>query len=343
LISGLQKRDFKWKFACDQQLIDDLGPLLLPTTLLPVSFNEAKALVHSNWKLLNDLENNLQKTIDTNNTSGGIFVKLPFMSPKDVAIRLTCTRSKRQFKERLESHIAADHTLKSQLKKYIEGETVDLAFSATIYRLWLDSLYASLEYTSAHDALEAIMQSSRCQEELYDSIMSDAIPLKYFKMALVVRPWIKIRPGFEFRIYVSNNKITIASQYEPTYYPEVWNQREKIQSKISDFVQGKVIPQLQYRLPSFVVDVVMTDPNFDCYVVELNPFAASSSACLFKWGIDRQKILIGPEEWRFAPPPAEGVPYHAIPDEWKNWIEEENIAEDGIFDWLYQIVATINN
>lgn len=48
LRTGLQKRDFKWKFALNVELISDLQEHLLPTHLLPIQFEEAEALLHNN-------------------------------------------------------------------------------------------------------------------------------------------------------------------------------------------------------------------------------------------------------------------------------------------------------
>jgi len=136
----------------------------------------------------------------------------------------------------------------------------------------------------------------------------------------VLRPWVAIRPGFEFRIYVSNGKITCGSQYENVFYPEVWEKKDWLQKQLHDFVTEKVIPKLFYRLPSFVVDVVLTEQE-KFLVCELNPFAASSSACLFSWSQDRTQILIGPEVWRFVDPSSKGTPQ--LPDSWKKWLENE--------------------
>jgi hypothetical protein len=260
------------------------------------------------------------------------FVKLSFMSPKDVSLRISNTHTKSNFRERLQEILSQDPNAKNLLRSILTSppsSQEERIFAVQLYRTWLTALYASLSVTSGQDAISNICMSSRCCEELNEAVMLPEHP-ELFRTCAVVRPWIKIRPGFEFRIFVSNGKITCAGQYEPVYYPEVWDMRQRLEEEIREFVNTKVIPRVNHRLPSLVVDIVMTeDEKF--YVCEINPFAASTSGCMFRWDADKVTMMIGPETWRF-PGPGEGtVP--ELPSAWKKWVEEEWVEEEG-GQWL---------
>jgi hypothetical protein len=338
LISFFQKRDFKWKFGFNQELLDDLGEHLLPTELFPITFQEANRL-RSNYlqskttsdilddSTLGNLSIRLQASMDrvcTEYQVDGVFLKLSFMSPKDVALRTDSKITQSTFKELLLSQIKKseeenasfhDQFFEYVNEKEISGTKSEIHdFFINLNRIFVDSLYASLKVKRASEGLLTISQSYRCSEELGEAVVGPEI---YFKTNIVIRPWIQIKPGFEFRIYVSNSKITCASQYESIYYPEVWKNKEKLQNSISKFVKENVISKISYRLPSFVVDIVM-DENDRLYVCELNPFATTSSACLFNWSEDKTLLMIGPETWRFASEEKSKVEY--LSDEWVAWV-----------------------
>ncbi|MDP2434289.1 MAG: hypothetical protein Q8P67_00935 [archaeon] len=171
-------------------------------------------------------------------------------------------------------------------------------------------MYASLRVFTPLEALKLVASSSRCAEELSDALISPS----RFCTCLVVRPWVSIRPGFEFRVFVSNCSLTCGSQYENACYPEVWEARHLLQERISQFVREQVIPRLSH-LPSYVCDVVLTDAD-RLFVCEINPFATTTSACLFSWANDKDALFIGPESWRFVPPSPSAAP-KPIPEPWE--------------------------
>jgi hypothetical protein len=345
MIAFLLKRDFKWKFAIDQELIDGLGDAVLPTRLFVLSWKEADALrglyvASSKQKegesmdetdlLIMALSSRLQLAIDATRREFGVdhvFMKLSFMSPKDVATRIENESTRTCFAERINAQLQ-DEQFAAHLTSFLNSnddvpnakEMLRSAsyrnFFVTLNRLFVDSLYASLRMKDAYAGLMTLAASSRCYEELSEAVVG---PEAYFRTCLVLRPWVRIRPGHEFRVYVSDGVITCASQYESVYYEMVWNRREWLQCNVGDFVRNRVIPNLKVRLPSFVVDVVMgEDERF--YVCELNPFAATSSGCQFSWSEDRTRLMIGPETWRFQCQETSRVEF--LSAHWIAWLRE---------------------
>lgn len=280
-------------------------------------------------EILQSLLRRLDEEIQKVSSSSRVFVKLSFMSPKDVAGRLSnvqvlCRIAHLTLKTQQNFLEAAKHLFAANepalLREVLNGEIKSeehKSLSISIYRAWLNSLYASLSVTNANEAIKRICASSRCFEELNDALMLPEHP-ELFRTCVVVRPWIAIRPGFEFRVFVSDGKITCAGQYEPVYYPEVWERRDWLQLSIRDFVTTQVIPKLYHRLPSVVIDVVMADEDERFYVCEVNPFATSTSACMFKWDTDKIPIMVGPETWRFAGPGLER--FEQIPRDWRDFL-----------------------
>ena len=346
LVAGLQKRDFKHSTSLSPTLLMELGPTLLPSKVIPLSFEQATALFkmypyleggrgvggEDAWPVcvralaccVDDAIVDMAADVSTGAVRpfDGIFVKLSFMSPKDAALRTSSHRTKDALRLRLTD---LWHTT-SFLSRLLLSSS-----SPPIPRLFVDSLYASLKVHSGRDAISLICSSSRCSEELCDSLISPS----HFATSLIVRPWMQLRPGFEFRSFVSNGKLTCVSQYEGVYYPDVWREKDTIQRDVTTFLQREVIPRICHRLPSVVVDVVFAmervskrthrerhtqTHNFSelndsernshkekvsgvWYVCELNPFAASTSACAFSWQDDKEKLFVGDCIWKFIGPP----------------------------------------
>lgn len=264
------------------------------------------------------------------------------MSPKDVALRLSNTQSTSAFRRGLEVLLSSYPNSKELIQAVIDGEIVskeERDFSVALYRTWLDSLYGSLSITTAKEALKKICASSRCYEELNDALIFPKQP-ELFRTCIVVRPWISIKPGFEFRVFVSDSKITAAGQYEPVYYPEVWKKREWLEKEIRSFVNTKVIPSICHRLPSVTVDIVMTEDD-KLYVCEINPFATSTSGCMFKWDTDRVTFMVGPETWRFAGPGESKI--NALPQDWVQFVAKEVAKKRSreVERWLMVASATV--
>ena len=324
LVAGLQKRDFKYATAISAQLLDELGGAILPTKIVPLSFEEARSLYEESvyrgtfnpsTPILGGVIEKVDRAISqlSSQTEGdtpleGIFCKLSFMSPKDVVLQ----SSNEKTQLALSQKVAALWSRST----FWERAFVLSSSHPEAKRLFLASLYSSLKVKCGLDAIGTICNSRRCFEELSDALIDE----NYFHTNIILRPWMTLRPGFEFRIYVSNGQITAGSQYESVYYKEVWEARGRLCESIGEFVRGSVIPRIRHRLPSVVIDIVMTS-NGSLYVCELNPFAASSSACLFSWSEDKDQLLAGKEEWRFVSPQNVNNKTTNVPEEWAHVID----------------------
>lgn len=304
MIMSLQRRDLKLATSINSKLIQELGDDMLPTTIIPLSVQEASAILNSytqekienckeeDQKHLFHIVNRIDKAIKpiVSNEQPKFFIKLSFMSPKDVTVRVSNENTVNTVKNELK-HLMIQLNYKRNISLH----------SCAITRVWLNSLYKTIGVYNGKEAVECLIQSYRIHDELNDSLQ---VPEYYANTEIIIRPWLPIRPGFEFRIFVSNKIVTAISQYESIYYPEVWSERNIIIPKIFTFVSNNIIPKLESRLPSFVVDVVLLCDNDNIFVCELNPFASSTSSCLFLRPEDKNLLLIGPSEARVVPPPS---------------------------------------
>ena len=89
-------------------------------------------------------------------------------------------------------------------------------------------------------------------------------------MNLVIREWSQnLNPLFEFRCFVSNEKLTAVTQYnQGVFVPELCKNKKKIQTAIKQFVHQIVIPRVP--LPFYTVDVGVDLASFDVCLIELN-------------------------------------------------------------------------
>jgi hypothetical protein len=65
------------------------------------------------------------------------------------------------------------------------------------------------------------------------------------------------------------------------------------------FYESQIVPRLNDKLESFIVDFAITGENLDkIWVVELNPYLISTSPNLFSWTKDDKVLHEGPFEFR---------------------------------------------
>lgn|SRR3990167_5841164 len=303
---ALQERDDNLTTAISHILIEELDTHILPCVIVPLSFKEAVTLEKSFNKNLTNIKltdsqsftiiESLNKRIDsllliTQNPigpNGKYFVKLSLLSPKDVVLQPNNKKTINNLRKQLD--ILWDATAD-------EGRSKISIESTAVARALLQAFYDSM-LVENHEIISLLLRSNRVHSELLESTLVEE---RYANTAIIIRPWVNIESGFEFRVFVNDLRITSISQYEAVYYPRVYAERFITKEKIVQFVNNHVINNLKNRLRSFIVDVVLVGDRF--YVCELNPFSQSSGSCLFSWQIDRQQLHSGETQFRVVPPP----------------------------------------
>lgn len=128
----------------------------------------------------------------------------------------------------------------------------------------------------------------------------------------------------EFRGFVKDGKLNALSQYNhPVKWPRVVQQHERLVKLVSEFFYSKVAPKLQDCFKEYVVDFAVTGDELDqVWVIELNPFAFTTDACLFSWMTERHIFENGPFTFRYRESNFSGGKT-GLQDEWARLISSE--------------------
>eukprot|EP01095_Lingulamoeba_sp_RSL-Kostka_P006810 TRINITY_DN2154_c0_g2_i2.p1 TRINITY_DN2154_c0_g2~~TRINITY_DN2154_c0_g2_i2.p1 ORF type:complete len:399 (+),score=97.75 TRINITY_DN2154_c0_g2_i2:45-1241(+) len=309
-----ENKNFKYKFSVDSWFNKHLERFTFPTILFPIKICEAeilvrehdrkygrlKALKPSEVNILADLELRLDFVIKKFEKA---FIKLNHRSPKDVAYFNTNVRTKEILKDNL---LNLD----------------DIEDDNSLLIAWLKALNSSLSIQNGKEAIELLVASHRVNEDLITDLKP---PNNEFHTCLCIRKFIPIdNPGFEFRVFVENNKISGISQYESgAYFKDVVNNCDVIeQSIISKWnTISSYLSQSHYIIDFAFVHVSYLPYSYNDYdndnnkndnnnnndsvfltiddeineykllIVELNPLDEDVSSCLFGLWIDLKNLL----------------------------------------------------
>ena len=168
-----------------------------------------------------------------------------------------------------------------------------------------------------------------CQSERVEQDMRLALEVYreqgHWNESLAIREWVTIDISQEWRCFVHEGRVTAVSQYNYLpRFPALLEHREYLEALIPAFIHNEVLPRLPEMLQSVVVDVALTgdvwsDPK--CWVIELNPFLASTDPALFSWAQERA-ILEGQREFELRLQETESVGMRtALLTEWREFID----------------------
>jgi len=179
----------------------------------------------------------------------------------------------------------------------------------------------ALKMTSGKQALDLLLRSQRIYEDLKLGIKKYEQDIKNkettFDIQIIVRQWVTVPISGEFRGFVYAKELTALSQYfDSCYFPELIKNESKILSRIQEFFTKikKSIP-----LSNYIIDFALTSENI--YIIELNPFAPTTDACLFTWTQD-EDILHGkaPFNYRYVQEPKKHLKKLVFPV-WQPFLE----------------------
>jgi len=111
--------------------------------------------------------------------------------------------------------------------------------------------------------------------------------------SLVIRKWVDVHPGTEFRCWVSGSRVVAVCQRDTSnYYPYIAQEEESIKQDITSFYQEQI--QNRFPLERYTVDV--TRPRKDKVIlVDFNPWGGTTDSLLFSWEL-LEKMEEGVEE-----------------------------------------------
>jgi len=99
--------------------------------------------------------------------------------------------------------------------------------------------------------------------------------------SLVVRQWVDVNPGTEFRCWVSGGQMVAVCQRDTSnYYPHLAREEVSIRQDLASFFMEHI--KDKFTLGKYVVDV--TRPRKDKVVlVDFNPWSETTDSLLFSW------------------------------------------------------------
>ncbi|CAF2653720.1 unnamed protein product [Rotaria sp. Silwood2] len=295
------------------------------TEFIPISPSIAQAFVnfyqtrYTSTKLLNSndihliasIQNQLKEQIFSSKTnnfqSNGTFIRLSSRSPKDG--KPLDSRKISQFYDQKLSELQIQYP---DDYKSIEGKA-NMQMIAYCY-----AQFHSLKVTDETQALNLILSSERVYYDLIEVL--DCQQLKDNKVAninniklhdwnnnIIIREWNDLLdPSMEFRCFIYQSNLTAISQYN--YYCKYYHLQndvivQQIKRTIIKYWQEKIQPLLDplaEKYSNYVIDIGLIENKltneYDCIVIEMNPFETSTGASLFNWIIDSNQLRGGRNE-----------------------------------------------
>lgn len=320
--------------ACDiNAWYERLTPVTFRTRFLPLSPEEAKALIAAYWQkargtaiadpqrhaaLLGALKQRIATAMAELTGAGGgspgVFAKLSSRSPKDS--RFCEARALEQVKERL-TRVRAAHGAVHM------NDVVAACIACGI---------EALRLASADEVIECFTTSDRvCADDLPLALEFPASWAQF----LVLREWVAIPSHHEFRGFVVANRLTGLSQYFDTaHYPELVANKARLLALIQTFFEQQVRDRAAMQPADYVVDFAVDQAGERAYVIEVNPFGPpdgyGTGTPLFDLRNDRDRaILFGqaPFEFRIseAPPSDASVAKLLREGSLRTWLIEQNM------------------
>ena len=239
---------------------------------------------------------------------GKAFFKLGTRSPKDAVLDFVHPRTEREILAVWEARSA--------------GGLDDGAWGSDNRDLvaYVSGCMRALVAESVEDVVWLMVSSLRIRQDLRAAMAN-----RELQVDLVFRDWHDMGPADEFRVFVSDGKVTAISQYfHFVVLPELQapGAEDRVRSAIQTLWAESVDPvadQLPCR--SYTADV-MIDGNGKAWITELNPFGPVAGPCCFSW-VDDADLLNGADPCvvRFANVPVKDARIRFMSGAWDKWFQ----------------------
>jgi len=247
-----------------------------------------KLLEEQVWKELKQEEKDLLEAVRVRldeaiqpfvEKGGAAFVKLNTRSPKDAAF--FSSKTKEYIKQEIELNAAG----------VVPGTE---ECNAEDINIFVRSITKALAVTSGSEALQLLTRSQRVLEDVTGAeLMSSE---EGFSLSLIVREWDpNLHPEWEFRVFVNNNRLTSATQYNPLcFVPQITENEAKVKQCIVDFIEmvKGAITESTYTIDLALSPEITVEST---KIIEINAPPPLAGTGLFKWDIeaDRKQIREG--------------------------------------------------
>lgn len=157
-----------------------------------------------------------------------------------------------------------------------------LSWSTPLDASWI-SFDGTLKCQSPNDIYLLLKSSDKISRTLFDTFKhcEDGEGAMLDGFELVLRKWMDINPGMEFRCFVKNNKLMAISQRDlASCYDFIEQNEENICSDVATFFKNKIAHK--FSDTSFAFDVYRYSPR-KVLLIDFSPFGAQTDPLLFTW------------------------------------------------------------
>ncbi|KAI8620420.1 D123-domain-containing protein [Chytriomyces sp. MP71] len=153
------------------------------------------------------------------------------------------------------------------------GQTLECKTPADIFLLLKSSDFVSHDLTCPFEG---------CEEMVEDGAEFWLQPLPATGYKLVLRKWYDLHPSMEFRCFAKDGVLVGISQRDYlNHYPFLANTRLTIEAAIHDFYKNEI--HGKFENSSYVFDAYMNRNTRKLYLIDFNPFSATTDSLLFDW------------------------------------------------------------
>ena len=286
------------------------------TEFIPISPSTAQSLVNfyqtrymsrkslnsDDIQLIQSIQHQLKEQIFNSKTNQfqnhDTFIRLSARSPKD-GKALDSRKISQFYNEKL-----------NKLQIEYPDEYKSIKGKANIQRIaYYYGQFYSLKVTDEVQALNLILTSERVYYDLIEVLDCEQvkenkvnnIKLYDWNNNIIIRQWNDLLdPSMEFRCFVYQSNLTAISQYN--YYCKFYHLQndqivQQIKITIRNYWQDKIQPLLNQfpdKYFNYVIDIGLIKNKltnqYDCIVIEMNPFERTTNPSLFDWTKDNNQL-----------------------------------------------------
>ncbi|CAF0942250.1 unnamed protein product [Adineta ricciae] len=248
---------------------------------------------HEHLNLIESIENQLKNKL-FHRPINEYFIRLSSRSPKDG----DCL-NQQLLKDIYDQEL---HRLKENYPN--EYDTIESQSNMQMIA-FCSAQFECLKVTNEREALNLILSSERVFIDLSDALQCEKLDDEKipWNNHLILRQWhSQLNHSMELRCVVYQSKLTAISQYN--HYCKFYHLQDqlivqKIKLTIEKYFQDKIrmlFERCNENYSNYIIDVGLmvngSTNEFDCIVIELNPFDTSTGASLFNWTND-EELLTG--------------------------------------------------
>eukprot|EP01083_Nonionella_stella_P075314 204685_1 len=275
------------RYGNQTQTDDDQSETAIAYNILKTQTHEGKDLkfkIPNDIDTINEFSQNMNKHVTRcqqlwNNNK--LFVRLSNRSAKD-GDKIYGANGANKYEDNLRELMAKC----DDDEKYDDDDVLNYQMIAC-----MQCIYDDLWIDNANDLVSLLLSSQRIYFDLMNHlIVYYAENANEWNVYIAIREFDdRLRDELEFRCFVYGSELTAISQYNTyCFYDGLAQNKDDIECAIINYWL-QVSKHIDYD--DYVIDIALIESDeYECVVVEINPFSELTSGCLFDWSIDKHVL-----------------------------------------------------